>query len=238
MLHRSAISIFILVLLGCFAGGTVAAAEAVRPELSPDERYYALKKIRDAQKDITSMTAQILQEKRLAALKKTLVTEGTITLSKPALLRWDVMKPERTVTVLDTETMTVYRPRTKEAQVYPLSEHMIARNSAAFFATAMSGDFDELERKFNVRVTRAGRDIVFDLEPVGIAVRYITSVSITYDGTTGLPRAFELITPKGDRIKTSLSRVRTNPDIASDTFKVNLPSDVRITNRTESRTTN
>ena len=222
-----------LALLCACAGLSAAESGQANQELSPEERHVVLKKIRQAQKDVRAIAASVTQEKRLAALKKTVVTEGTITVAKPALLRWDVLRPEKTVTVLDGTAMTVYSPRMKEAQIYPLSEHAIARNSAAFFATAMSGDFDELERKFNVHVSRSGRDIVFNLEPVGIAVRYIASIAVAYDEVTGLPRSLELITPKGDRIKTTLSKVRTNPVLKADTFSLALPPDVRVTNQAE-----
>lgn len=232
MLRRSAISALLLALV-CVCAPACAAAEAPRQELTPEEKHYALKKIRDTQKDIRAIAASVTQEKRLATLKKLIVTEGTIVVARPSMLRWDIQKPERTITVLDGKTMTVYRPGAREAQMYHLSEHAIARNSAAFFATAMSGDFDELERKFNVRLFRSGGDIVFSLEPVGIAVRYIASITIAYSESTGLPRVIELITPKGDRIKTTLSRVRINPTLKDDAFSLPLPQDVRVTNRSD-----
>lgn len=226
----SALLLGLICLCACPA---FAAAETGRQELSPEERHYALQKIREAQKDIKAIAASVTQEKRLTTLKKPLVTEGGLLVERPSMLRWDVQKPERTITVLDGKEMTIYRPGAKEARIYQLSEHAIARNSAVFFAAALSGDFDELERKFNVHVFRSGSDILIRLEPVGIAVRYLTSITIAYDGSTGLPRVLELITPKGDRITTTLSKVRTNPVLKNDAFRLSLPRDVRVTNRSD-----
>ncbi len=67
-------------------------------------------------KDMHSIFASVSQEKQLAALKKKVVVEGTVTMAKPNMLKWDVVKPERSVTVIDGETMTVYHPDIKEAQ--------------------------------------------------------------------------------------------------------------------------
>jgi outer membrane lipoprotein-sorting protein len=95
----------------------------------------------------------------------------------------------------------------------------------------MSGALPELEKKFTVSVFRSEDDIVFRLVPISsIAGRYLAAVVIHYDKSSGIPKGIEMTTPRGDKTITRLSEVKTNPGLDAETFKIKLPSDVRITN--------
>jgi outer membrane lipoprotein-sorting protein len=63
--------------------------------------------------------------------------------------------------------------------------------------------------------------------------RYLSAVFIYYDEGTGMPRSFRVTTPKGDETLTKLSNMRLNPALSPETFRLQLPGDVWITNRTE-----
>ncbi len=210
---------------------SVSASENGLSEVSPAEKQAIAEKFFSQHKDITSLRAVVSQEKHLALMKKTVFVEGSVEMAKPNLLRWETLKPDRSITVIDGRTMTVYYPESKEAQVYALSENFIARNTANFFATAMSGALPELEKKFTVSVFRGEDDIVFRLIPISsIAGRYLTAVVIHYDKSSGIPKGIEMTTPRGDKTITRLTEVKTNPGLDAETFKIKLPSDVRITN--------
>ena len=111
-----------LLLLGTFLSSRPCNANSSLQEVSAVERQKILEKFKMLHKDMHSIFASVSQEKQLAALKKKVVVEGTVTMASPNMLKWDVVKPERSVTVIDGETMTVYHPDIKEAQVYTLSD--------------------------------------------------------------------------------------------------------------------
>lgn len=218
-----------------FTDSTCASVNG-QHEVSADERQKIIGRFKTLRKDMHSVYASVSQEKQLAALKKKVVVEGTVLMARPNMLKWDVVKPEKSVTVIDGETMTVYHPDTKEAQIYTLSENIIARNTMSFFATAMSGDLNEIEGKFMVTMFRKGGDIVFNLVPLSKMVgRYLSAVVIYYDESTGLPRGFDMLTPKGDKTITRLTNIKVNPELKPETFQIKLPGDVWITNRVEPR---
>ncbi|MBI4683897.1 MAG: outer membrane lipoprotein carrier protein LolA [Nitrospirae bacterium] len=203
-------------------------------ELSGEEKQKALEKLKSFQKDIHSLVASVSQEKQLVILKKKVNVDAKVTMAKPNMLRWDVTKPDRSITVIDGETMTVYHSDIKEAQVYNLSENLIARNTMSFFATAIGGNLDEMEKKFTVSIFSKDGEIIFKLVPLsGMTKRYLSDIIIYYDEETGFPRGFEVTTPKGERTITKLTNIKINPELKSDTFRIALPDDVWITNRPE-----
>lgn len=225
-----------LLLPGTFLPSHPCAANSPLQEVSVVEKQKILEKFKMLHKDMHSIYASVSQEKQLAALKKKVVVQGTVTMAKPNMLKWDVVKPERSVTVIDGETMTVYHPDIKEAQVYALSENLIARNAMSFFSTAMSGDLAEMEERFSVSIFKNDGEVVFRLVPTSkIVGRYLAAVVIHYDEKTALPKGFEMSTPKGDKTTTRLTNIKVNPDLTPGAFQLKMPLDVWVTNKVEPR---
>lgn len=157
-------------------------------------------------------------------------------MSKPNMVRWDILKPERSLTAIDGEKMTVYHPDLKEAQIYNMSENIIVRNAMSFFAVAIGGDLTEMEKKFTVNIFLKDEKIIFKLVPLSqIEGKYISAITIYYDERSALPDGFDITTPKGDKTTIKLSNMQINPELKSDTFSIKLASDVWITNKSEER---
>ena len=202
--------------------------------IAGDEQQKIFEKIKTLQRDIHSLHAHVSQEKQLTILKKKLHVEGTVMIAKPNQLRWDVVKPERSITAIDGETITVYHPDKKEAQIRSLSESLIANNTMSFFMAAMNGSLQEIDKNFTVQIFRKDGEIIFKLTPLSSMVgKYLSAVTIHYDEASGLPRGFEMLTPKGDKTITRLTNIKTNPGLKPETFKIKLPDDVWITNKFE-----
>ncbi|HTZ16965.1 MAG TPA: outer membrane lipoprotein carrier protein LolA [Dissulfurispiraceae bacterium] len=229
-------SVFFAVLLVAmnFLIVTPCLADNSINEVSASERQKILETFKTLHKDMHSIFALVSQEKQIAALKKKVVVQGTVTMAKPNRLKWDVIKPERSVTVIDGETMTVYHPDIKEAQVYDLSDQLIARNAMSFFSTAMSGNLAEMEERFTVSIFRTDGEVVFRLVPISkIVRRYLAAVVIHYDEKSALPKGFEMSTPKGDKTITRIAGIKVNPELDPGTFQLTMPLDVWITNKVE-----
>jgi outer membrane lipoprotein-sorting protein len=234
-------SLFLLFFFGTllFAGALPPAQKchaknSALQELSGAEKQRIFEKFKLLRKDVRAIHASVVQEKQAVALKKKIVVRGAVTLAKPNMLKWDVVKPERSVTVIDGETMTVYHPAVKEAQVYILSENIIAHNAMGFFSAVMSGDMEEMESKFSVSVFRNGNEVVIRMVPKSkMAGRYLAAVVIHIDEKSALPKGFEITTPRGDKTITRLSNIKVNPELTPGAFQLKIPSDVLITNRVE-----
>ncbi|MDN3513035.1 MAG: outer membrane lipoprotein carrier protein LolA [Candidatus Brocadia sp.] len=204
-------------------------------EVSFSDRQKILEKLKKLAKDTHTITAIVTQEKQLSLLKKKIYIDGSVVIIKnPNIFRWDIVKPDKSIIVIEDETMTIYHPDVKEAQIYNLSENPVASNTVNFFRTTLWGTYHELERKFSVTILRKNNEIAFQLVPLSKTVgRYLSSILIYYDEGTGFPRGFEMTTPKGGKTVTRLSNIKINPEIKTDTFKLKLPADVWITNNPE-----
>jgi len=212
---------------------TGASSNALK-EIPGEEKQKVLERLSSLQKDIHSLVATVSQEKQLAILKKKVNIDAKITMAKPNMLRWDIAKPDRSITVIDGETMTIYHPDIKEAQIYNLSENFMARNTMSFFTAAMGGNLNEMEKRFTVTLFRNNGKIIFKLVPLSsIARKYLSDITVYYDEATGLPIGFDITTPKGDKTITKLADIKINPEVNNDIFELKLPDDVRITNKTE-----
>lgn len=226
--------VYLAVFTGFVFSTSIEASTHVAQEVTLADKQRIFEKLRELTKDTDSITATVNQEKQLSLLKERICIEGTVIMKKPNMFRWDIAKPDKSAIAIDGETMTVYHPEIKEAQVYNLTGNLIARNTMRFLTLTMWGSLTEIEKNFTMNILRKEGEIIFQLEPTSKMInQYLSSIVIYYDEKTGFPRGFEIITPKGDKTITKLSNIRIDPEIKTGTFKIKLPEDVRITNNLE-----
>ena len=85
----------LLVLLSLIS---LAAAE---PDLKPLEAWIR------KQKDLKSLDAEFVQERKLPSLKKPIATPGRLRIQRPGKLLWELGQPVKTLAVSDGTTMTL-----------------------------------------------------------------------------------------------------------------------------------
>lgn len=225
---------YVALLIGFFLSASIEASSYIEQEVSSADKQSIFERLTELSKDTDSITATINQEKQLSLLKEKICIDGTVIMKKPNMFRWDIVKPDKSIIAVDGETMTVYHPEIKEAQVYNLIGNLIARNTMRFLTITMWGSLNEIEKNFTFNILRKEDEIIFKLVPVSKMIsRYVSSIIIHYEEKTGFPRGFEITTPKGDKTVTRLSNIKINPEIKTGTFKIKLPEDVRITNNFE-----
>jgi len=214
------------------AGQAPADAPPVQGRRLDDKEIgEAFVKIRSLQEGVSSASAGMRQTKTNPLLKKPLVSEGTVLLKKPNLLRMEVKRPEHTLTVVDGKVMWVYRPDAKEAQKYVLSEQLMANQAVKFFSSAMNISLEELGKKFKVEMFEDAGVYVLDLAPSsGMAAKFLSKIRIYFKDGAPLPFRHEVIGKKGNLTVMEFSDTVLNPTTAPDAFTFTLPKDARITN--------
>jgi len=181
-----------------------------------------------------SIIAKIHQEKHISLLGKKVDVYGTLSMKKPNMLRWDIDLPDKSIIVIDGKEMIVYHPEIREAQIYSISGNFTARNTMRFFSEILSGSLDEMKQRFIIDISRSEEGISFHLEPKSrMAKRYLSHIVIYYKEDSSIPSGIGMVIPNGDKVLTKLSDVKMNPEISDDTFTIDLPDDVLITNRIE-----
>ena len=174
------------------------------------------------QKDLKSLEAEFVQERKLPSLKKPVSTPGRLRMERPGKLLWELGQPVKTMAVSDGATMTlvdVAKKRAKridadaaEARQFTLLSHKAFNDLAGFQAA-----FELIES----RVT----DGIYQLtaRPKDKQMRkHVTWLFLDIDLKTQELRALDLEMEDKSRIRTVFSKAKINPKIDPAIFQPNL----------------
>ena len=201
-------------------GKTISGAER--------DRWFEM--VRERQKGVNGLSAEVVQRKRDPLLKNEAVSRGKLSFRKPASLRWEVESPERMVVVMDGRTVTTYYPKRREAERRDMQDDYASHAALGFFESGISASLPELERRFRVDLFRSDGEVVLRLIPRSkMLSRVIASIRIHQDPVEGRPKRIMVEGARGDRIETTLSGVILNPEFPPDTFTLRLGPQVRVT---------
>ena len=198
--------------------------------ISGAERDRWFEKVRERQKGVNGLSAEVVQRKRDPLLKEEAVSRGKLSFRKPASLRWEVESPERMIVVMDGRTVTTYYPKRREAERRDVQDDYASHAVLGFFESGISASLPELERRFHVDLFRSDGEVILRLIPRSkMMSRVIASIRIHQDPVEGLPNRIMVEGARGDRIETTLSGVILNPEFPPDTFTLRLEPQVRVT---------
>lgn len=207
------------------------AAPITGERLSAQELTQVFKNIRTLQDGVTSVTARIRQTKTSPLLTGAVVTDGSIMLKKPNLLRLTVFAPDNVVTVVDGQYLWVYRPDKHEAERRRLSEDYGAAQAVKFLSNILSFSPDEIERRFNLTGYKDADGYVFEMTPKSeVMAKFLSRITFSFKEGGPVPYRFE-VTGKADASTvTDLSDIKINPAADDGAFSFTLPRNARITN--------
>lgn len=198
--------------------------------ISGAERDRWFEEDRKRQKEVTGLSAAVVQRKRDPLLKNEAVSRGKLSFRKPASLRWEVESPERRIVVMDGRTVTTYYPTRKEAERRDMQDDFASHAALGLFESGISASLPELERRFHVDLFRSDDEVVLRLLPrAKMLSRVIASIRIHQDPVEGRPRRIVVVGARGDQTETTFSGVILNPEFPPDTFSLRLGPEVRIT---------
>ena len=216
-------------LLSCRPLGWAAAMPAWT-EIRGEERIQLLERLRERQRKVQAVRATVAQRKRHPLLTEEAVSEGTLLFQRPDRLRWEVAKPERTIILIDRQTLLTYRPERKEAERRDLRQDFASRAAVEFLTAAMDLALDDLEKRFRVDLFREQDRTLLVLTPRSrLVAEALTSIAISLSDEDAVPRGITVVGQKGDRTETSLSHVTINPQLSEDAFLLQLGPAVRVT---------
>jgi outer membrane lipoprotein-sorting protein len=209
--------------------GSVGAAPAENL-IQGEERVQILDRVRERQRDITTVRATVVQKRRHPLLKAEAISEGTLQFQRPNRVRWEVTKPERTTIVIDGHTLVTYHPDRREAERRDLRDDFGTRAAVEFFTSGMSLAVAELEKRFQVDLYREDGQLLLLLTPRSRWVaQAVASVAIYQQEDDAVPRQIVIFGQKGDQTETTLTNVIVNPKLPEDTFTLRLGPEVRVT---------
>ena len=221
---------FVLLLFALWMERTPCFAAVDKEEklLQGADRSLWFEKARERQDRITGLQASVVQRKRHPSLRGEVVTEGTLVYRKPDFLRWEVVRPDPVIIVVDGRTMTTYYPSRKEAEKKFLADSPFSRGAMDFLVSGLSLSLTELERRFQVDLFHGEGYFLLKLVPKGRWLsRSVASISI-YNEEEGMTlRRVVFEGTGGERTETIFSNMVLNPTLPPDAFDLRLGPDVR-----------
>ncbi len=153
------------------------------------------------------LSANFVEEKRIALLSEPLVNFGRIEYSRPMQLERTTTKPFESVWRLRRELVTFDDGR--EKTTIDLREFPEASLLATAFMDVLEGDDDRLRKKFQVRFVPQRRDAPWNLEltPINKGTRSLFR-RIEIRGRGVLVQSLVVIESSGDTSTTTFSAVR------------------------------
>lgn len=140
-------------------------------------------------------------------------------------------KPDQKVILLHKNKAEMFNPKINQIQEYDLSKH--AGLVDQFLLLGFGTDANELKKAYDIKYLNEenlGGDLtaLLELTPRDSKVaNQISRIQLWISEESWLPTQQKFFEPSGDYLLTKFSSVRFNPLIASSTFKINAPDDVK-----------
>jgi len=172
--------------------------------------------VREAQRNLESMTADFVQVKYVQLLDEPVTSRGKLSFRRPDRMRLEIEEPVRSTVLI----------RGREIHIPGVSESdrraMAAAPAAAMFTqlgAVFTGDTEKLGAGFDVTAAGAGDDVEVTLVPRPESWRTVwRRMQITFGGSDLMARQIRLDDALGDRLEIRLQNVKRNVDLPESTF--------------------
>ncbi len=173
----------------------------------------ALELLRQGFAGMQDFTAEIVQEKQLAVLKKKLVSTGTVRFKKPDLFYLELKPPHASRMVLRDTTVELYLPQEKSRQQMALP----ADEGLMRWLTLLAKPITALPEGMVVKADRVGDNQTLSIAPQKQG--QIRTVIIS-SGIDGRPRKLTIEERNGNRSAITFQKLRANVGLTEKDFKV------------------
>ena len=186
----------------------------------------------NAQTNIRTWSATVIQTRALKALTEPLTATGRVWFAAPNRFRWELDDPPKTIAVRQADQLLVIYPRLKRAERYPLRGDQAGqwRETLALLEAGFPRGQSELESRFRV-VAESRTDSVHELtlQPRSpLARRMMPRIKISLATNDFSLRATELRFADGSIMRNDFTNAVLNPKIDDSMFAPTLPPDFKI----------
>lgn len=182
---------------------------------------------------VGDLTADFVQEKHTALLKRPLVSKGTIKIKGSAAL-WTTTEPEPTVMRIDDKEVKLLYPKQKVMEVFATGDKMGSLAASPFPRLSVIRQhftFEQMAAKelMGDRADEA-KQLALRMRPVDETLKkHIDEVDVVLDVGTGLVLRAQTIDGDGDRIVLTFSNMRTNVGLTDADLELAVPPGVTVT---------
>lgn len=206
--------------------GVVLAVDAGVPvkkaELAPDVKAL-VDRVQAFYEKTQDFTAEFKQEYTYKAFKRTQISSGTVTFKKPALMRWEYLKPSPKTFVLAGDRVFAYDPDAKLITRAALSTNQLSASVTFLFGVG------KLENEFAIAKKACPKctGTQLELTPLVSDPRF-KRIWLEVDEKTAQVLKSTVIDPDGSENAISFIGLKTNVGINELSFKITPPPGTQV----------
>jgi outer membrane lipoprotein-sorting protein len=184
----------------------------------------ALHRWLDAQGEIRTWSAEVVQTRALKSLARPLTADGKVWFAGPDRFRWQLGDPPRTVAIRTADELLVIYPRLKQIERYPFAGDLDPawRQALELLEVGFPTDQESFFARYELLETEAVEGgWRFVLQPASAAVRrMLEGVTIEVAGGDFRLLSTELIFPDGSTMRNDFSEHSINPMMDESLFEL------------------
>jgi outer membrane lipoprotein-sorting protein len=183
---------------------------------------------------IDDLSADFEQKKYTPLLKKPMVSSGAVWARGSAML-WHTRQPEPTVMRVDEKEVSIYYPKQKTVEIYPIGGQLsslaaspLPRLAALLphftFAVAQEEDVKEIGD-----LTRIPGTLALRLAPLAKDLKeHLDHVVVLIDGEHGYILAFKMVDADGEATVIRFNNPKVNSGFDDARLKLDMPANVKV----------
>jgi outer membrane lipoprotein carrier protein len=184
-----------------------------------------------AHKNMQDMAAYFYQETLAPGNPNPVRAEGHVYMKRPDSMRWDYVKPEPQVVVVNEKAVYVYEKEVNQVMVMNREQFLSAEITRAFF-----GGDGELTRYFYIDTPGRGMAAPWTLKLVPIpdktaqaeGMSRIKALWLTLNENTHLISSIRIEDQAGTKIHISFQDMRLNSKLPDDLFRFEIPAGAEV----------
>jgi len=186
----------------------------------------------NAQTNIHTWTADVLQTRNLKSLARPLSKEGRVWFAAPNRFRWEIGTPAETIAVRKPDEMLVIYPRLKRAERFPLNQQDAGpfKDTLALLDAGFPRGRADLDARFNIASQSLSNDVcTLILQPRSpSARRMMPELRIAFGTNDWTLRSTELKFADGSTMHNLFRNSKLNPPVAENLFSPAIDADIEV----------
>lgn len=186
----------------------------------------------NAQTNIQTWTADVVQTRNLKSLARPLSKEGRVWFAAPNRFRWELGTPAETIAVRNSKEMLVIYPRLKRAERFPLDQQTAGpfKDTLALLDAGFPRSRSDLDSRFNITSQELSNEVcTLGLQPRSpSARRMMPELRIAFGTNDWTLRSTELKFADGSTMHNAFRNPKLNPSIAENLFNPSIANDIKV----------
>ena len=185
-----------------------------------------------AQSNLSTWSAEVIQTRTLKTLAQPLVTTGRVWFAAPNRFRWEIGTPPQTIALRQPDQLTIIYPKLKRAERYPLTGPGAGpwKDTLALLEAGFPRGRAELESRFRILSDSLSNEVrCVTLQPRSAAARrMMPEIKIFFSPHDSSLRATELQFTDGSTLRNDFHHPALNPQLEEPLFNPDLGPDCTL----------